>query len=62
MPGEGGAGDDDDDDDVVMLVGSATTNRWKRGGAKGKIRETVGSFRCALAPASGIKARAKGSG
>lgn len=48
-------------DDVILLVGSATTNRWKRGGAEQSIRETVESFKCTLAPTSGIKIRAKGS-
>jgi hypothetical protein len=46
-------------DSVVMLVGSATTNRWKRG-SEGAVRDAVGSFRATLAPASGMKARAKG--
>ena len=46
-------------DSVVMLVGSATTNRWKRG-SEGPVRDAVGSFRATLAPASGMKARAKG--
>jgi len=46
-------------DYVVMLVGSATSNRWKRGSEKA-VRETVGSFRATLAPTSGMKARAKG--
>lgn len=44
--------------DVVMLVGSATSNRWKRG-AEGPVRETVGSFKATLAPTSGMKVRAK---
>ena len=48
------------DGDVVMLVGSATSNRWKRG-AEGPVRATVGSFRAARAPASGMKVRAKKS-
>lgn len=47
-------------DDVVMLVGSATSNRWKRGAEK-SVRETVGSFKATLAPKSGMKIRAKGS-
>ena len=46
-------------DSVVMLVGSATTNRWKRG-SEGAVRDAVGSFRATLAPASWMKARAKG--
>lgn len=45
-------------DSVVMLVGSATTNRWKRGSEKA-VRDTVGSFNAAVAPSSGMKARAK---
>lgn len=48
-------------DDVIMLVGSATTNRWKRGGAEQTVRATVESFKCTLAPTSGIKVRARGS-
>ncbi|KAL9181345.1 hypothetical protein ACHAXT_010150 [Thalassiosira profunda] len=47
-------------DDVVMLVGSATSNRWKRGAEKA-VRDTVGSFKATLAPTSGMKVRAKGS-
>lgn len=47
-------------DYVVMLVGSSTTNRWKNKGTEGKVREVVGSFRATLAPASGMKARARG--
>ena len=45
-------------DDVVMLVGSATSNRWKRGAEK-SVRDTVQSFKVALAPTSGMKIRAK---
>ena len=40
-------------DSVVMLVGSATTNRWKRGSEKA-VRDTVGSFNAAVAPSSGM--------
>ena len=47
-------------DDVVMLVGSATSNRWKRGAEK-DIRSTVESFKATLAPTSGLKMRAKGT-
>mmetsp|Transcript_8508 Transcript_8508/g.13834 ORF Transcript_8508/g.13834 Transcript_8508/m.13834 type:complete len:295 (+) Transcript_8508:1-885(+) len=47
-------------DNVVMLVGSATSNRWKRGAEK-TVRDTVGSFKATLAPKSGMKIRAKGS-
>lgn len=47
-------------DNVVMLVGSATSNRWKRGAEK-SVRDTVGSFKATLAPTSGMKVRAKGS-
>lgn len=45
-------------DDVVMLVGSATSNRWKRG-AEASVRGTVESFKATLAPKSGMKVRAK---
>ena len=45
-------------DDVVMLVGSATSNRWKRG-AEQPVRDTVKSFKATLAPTSGMKVRAK---
>jgi len=45
-------------DDVVMLVGSATSNRWKRG-AEQPVRDTVNSFKATLAPTSGMKVRAK---
>lgn len=45
-------------DDVVMLVGSATSNRWKRGAEK-SVRDTVGSFKATLAPTGGMKVRAK---
>lgn len=47
-------------DNVVMLVGSATSNRWKRGSEK-DVRETVGSFKATLAPTSGMKVKAKES-
>ena len=45
-------------DDVIMLVGSATSNRWKRG-AEQPVRDTVKSFKATLAPTSGMKVRAK---
>ena len=45
-------------DDVVMLVGSATSNRWKRGAEK-SVRSTVESFKATLAPTGGMKVRAK---
>lgn len=45
-------------DSVVMLVGSATSNRWKRGSEQA-VRETVGSFRAARAPATSMAVRAK---
>ena len=44
---------------VVMFVGSATTNRWRQG-SESAVRDAVCSFRATLAPASGMKARAKG--
>jgi len=45
-------------DNVVMLVGSATSNRWKRGAEK-SVRSTVESFKASLAPTGGMKVRAK---
>jgi hypothetical protein len=45
-------------DDIIMLVGSATSNRWKRG-AEQPVRDTVNSFKATLAPTSGMKVRAK---
>ncbi|KAL3827521.1 hypothetical protein ACHAXA_002018 [Cyclostephanos tholiformis] len=50
----------DGSDCVVMLVGSSTTNRWKNKGSDEKVRGVVESFRATLAPASGMKARARG--
>lgn len=43
---------------AIMLVGSATTNRWKKGAEK-DIRETIASFNASLSPKTFMKVRAK---
>lgn len=43
---------------AIMLVGSATTNRWKKGAEK-DIRETIASFNASLSPKTLFKVRAK---
>lgn len=48
-------------ENAVMLVGSATSNRWKKG-AGDAVRSTVESFRAVPAPKSGLKVRAKQRG
>lgn len=43
---------------AIMLVGSATTNRWKKGAEK-DIRETIASFNASPSPKTSMKVRAK---
>ena len=44
---------------AVMFVASSNSGQWKKGGAEGRARDIIDSFRCVLAPKLGMKLRAK---
>jgi len=46
-------------ENAVMLVGSSTTSRFNKGGAKESIQQTIDSFRAVPAPKTNLKLRPK---